>query len=812
MKKLLLILAIQFIALNVFSNEINEELIKSNFNKSKNNQVFIENKGQWDSNVLFLTKTNGANVWITKSGVTYDYYQMSKVETVKSNNPKLNSTKNHLKDEEMPKYNIKGHIFKMQLENVKENPIPIGFEKKITKFNYFLGNDKNSWASNVSLCNEVVVEDLYDGISARYYFDSGTVRYDYILEVGADVSQLVMKFEGQDEVTVTDEGELLIKTSIGEIKHNKIFAYQEVNNEKIEIECSFFESKTNQFNFELGEYDTSKPIIIDPLIWSTFIGGGADEFSNSIELDYNDNVIITGFTKSSDFPTASGIYDETHNGGGWDVFVSKISNDGSSLLWSTFIGGTNNDGAAKIAFDDNNNLILTGSTGSIDFPITSNAFDKTYNGEDYDAFVSKLSNDGSSLIWSTFIGGEETEFGTGLTIDNLGNVIITGMTGSVEYPTTPGTFNETYNGGIFDIFVSKLSNDGSSLLWSSFLGGSNVDESAFGNGLTLDDSGNIILTGKTGSVNFPVSNGAYNENYDGDNVVFVCKLSNDGSSLLWSTFIGNGGSPSDVAIDNKGNVIITGGTGFNFPTTKGAYDEKHNNNWDVYVSKLSSNGSSLIWSTFIGGYESEFPTALEIDDSGNIFVTGHTESSIYPTTKGVFDETFNNDYDGFISKLSNDGSSLLWSSFIGGSSFDKVNDLVIDNIGNVIISGYTNSTDFPTTNGAYNETYNGSDSDVFVSKFKIEDMSSSVVSKEADDEISIVYQENKIFARYFNDYTKSVINVYSLNGDLVFSKIISGSIGYNLFDLKAELLTSGFYVVKINAGKRILNGKFINIK
>jgi len=225
---------------------------------SQDNQVFIENKGQWADEVLYLSKVNGANVWITKSGVIYDYFQMTEIKDTllnKHNKTHLDPMLDPRMGDEMPNYSIKGHVIKMELVNANQSPSPSGFNKSETYYNYFIGNDKNKWASNVPLFNEVTVNNIYEDISVKYYFDGSSIRYDYIAEAGADISQIKMNYEGQDDISVSPDGELIIGTSLGEIKHNKIFAYQEIDNEKIEIECRFVENGQNIFNFEMGDYN-----------------------------------------------------------------------------------------------------------------------------------------------------------------------------------------------------------------------------------------------------------------------------------------------------------------------------------------------------------------------------------------------------------------------------------------------------------------------------------------------------------------------------------------------------------------------------
>ncbi len=397
-----------------------------------------------------------------------------------------------------------------------------------------------------------------------------------------------------------------------------------------------------------------------------------------------------------------------------DIFVSKLNSDLSSLLASTFIGGSTRDYAHAITIDSSGNLYVVGHTGSSNYPTTTGAYDSSPNGF-YDGFVSKLSSDLSSLLASTFIGGNRSDSANAITIDSSGNLSVAGGTGSSNYPTTSGAYDSSHNGGQ-DVFVSKLNSDLSSLLASTFIGGSGGDDA---HAITIDSSGNLYVAGWTGSSDYPTTTGAYDSSYNGRSDVFVSKLGSDLSSLLASTFIG--GSSIDhahaITINSSSNLYVTGSTdSSDYPTTTGAYDSSHNGGTDGFVSKFSSDLGGLSASTFIGGSGYDYAYTIAIDSSGKPYVAGTTYSSDYPTTEGAYDSSYNGgEVDIFVSKLDSDLGGLSASTFIGGNSTDWGYAITIDSSGNLYVVGHTGSSNYPTTTRAYDSSHNG-DPDVFVSK------------------------------------------------------------------------------------------------
>jgi hypothetical protein len=434
-------------------------------------------------------------------------------------------------------------------------------------------------------------------------------------------------------------------------------------------------------------------------IYSSYLGGSDEDYGRAISVDSQDNIIVTGDTESTDFPTLNA-YDDAI-GGTIDAFISKFASDGT-LLWSTYLGGSSYDCGNAVSVDSNDNIIVTGYTGSIDFP-TLSAYDNTYN-DINDAFITKFSSDGT-LLWSTYLGGSSLDFGYAISVDSNDNVLVTGYTMSFDFPTL-SAYDNTYSG--IDAFITKFSSDGT-LLWSTYLGGSIED---YGDAISVDSNDNIIVTGYTGSIDFPTLNAYQNTRsslYDG----YIAKFSSNGT-LLWSSYLG--GSSYDygnaVSVDSQDDILVSGYTeSTDFPTLN-AYDDAIGGTIDAFITKFASNGT-LLWSSYLGGSIDDYGRAISVDSNDTIIITGYTESTDFPTLN-AYDDAIGGTIDAFITKFSSNGT-LLWSTYLGGGELDNGYAVGVDSNDNIIVGGFTGSIDFPTLS-AYNNTNSGL-YDVFITKF-----------------------------------------------------------------------------------------------
>ena len=689
---------------------------------STGHQFFIENKGQWPQEVKYLCKTNGMNAWITAQGVVYDYYQVIRDgNSVADQDNRLDGHSptglvRERREEENTR--IKGHVVRALLQGANARTNAIAKGQRDGYYNYFIGHDPAAWASFVRFYDTIEVQGAYPGIDIRYYYDGGRLRYDYQVTVGADPSQIRFNLEGANDYQVNADGELLISTSLGEVRHGKLKAYQQTNGKDREVTCRFESLPGGVIGIKAVGYDKEKPLIIDPLVYSTFIGGSSAEQGNSIAVD-NSNAYITGNTPSTNYPTTTGAYDVSQNGN-TDVCVTKLDANGSTLVYSTFIGGSSLDYGSAIAVDSNGNSYITGYTGSSNYPTTNGAYSQSLNGYNYDAFVTKLNPSGSALIFSTYLGGTSTDNGIAIALENVfGNIFVAGETFSSDFPTTSTAFDKTYNGGD-DIFVTKLNTSGTGLVFSTYLGGKSYDVV---HSMAADVNGYPCVVGETTSTDFPLQSSYIKNSTDGlYNDVFVAKLNHGGAGLMFSTYLG--GSSHDyansVAFDANRNVYVTGCTySSDFPTTSGAYSRTYHN-YEAFITKINYTGASIDYSTFIGGTGTDVGSSILTDASGNACVTGRTTSTDYPTTSDGYDRSYNGgDWDAFVSKLNVSGSALSYSTFIGGSGVDDGKSIALDAGGNVYVTGYTTSSNYPTTSSAYDQSYNGSNSDAFVTKLSL---------------------------------------------------------------------------------------------
>ncbi len=691
--------------------------------------LFAQNEGQWaDQSVRYAFNGSGASILFTDAGLNFQVYQ----------SPASDSTNTDT--------TIESERFSIQFNGASQ-VAPVGLDEAETVFNYFVG-DQSQWHSGVATYQTVAYNNLYAGIDLDISGRRTSLKYEFHVAAGADYQQIAVSYAGIEGLSIDSEGALHVQTKLGELVDDTPYIYQEIDGQKVEVAGQFVLLDDHTYTFQVtGSFDSSRELVIDPnLAWSTYLGGSGDDYGNGIAVDTTGNVYVTGETYSSNFPATAGAFDTAYNGGSYDVFVAKLDANGSGLVYTTYLGGSGDDYGYRLAVDTAGNAYVTGTTSSSNFPTTTGAFDTTYSGNS-DVFVVKLNASGSGLVYATYLGGTSSECDPspydsydpyswahidsfGIAIDVAGNAYVTGWTKSSDFPTTTGAFDTTYNGGADtypvggDAFVAKLNASGSGLVYSTYLGGTGDDR---GIGIAVDATGNAYVTGETYSSNFPTTAGAFDTTFNGTCIdAFVAKLNASGSSLVYSTYLGGSGSDSmyddrgeDIAVDATGNAYVTGWTcASDFPTTAGAFDTTHNGlAADAFVAKFNVSGSDLEYSTYLGGSHDDKGYDIAVDSAGNACLTGWTTSSDFPTTAGAFDTTYDGLYsdDVFVVRLDASGSGLTYSTYLGGSNGDVGRGIALDAAGNAYVAGVTACTSFPTTTDAFDTTYNGG-IDAFVAK------------------------------------------------------------------------------------------------
>ena len=461
-------------------------------------ECFIENRGQWDSQAVFLARSAGIDSWVTRGGIVYDFHRYQQ---------RFNSRE--------PGATL-GHVIKMSFVGTSKEARIAPVRELRGRLNYFIGANRRKWATGVRRFAETRAEQIYGGVATRYYFDGGAPRYDLIVAPNADPSQIRMRFEGAGALSVLPSGALRIDTSLGPIEQRGLFVYQRAGPKITKVKCRMV-TDGKSVRFQVAGYDRSKPLVIDPLVFSTYVSGGGYDDCDYFSLDSTGNIVVAGHASATEFPIAAGPYriERSGNVRTSNLFVAKLSQDGSSLLFGAYVGGTGTDRPYALALDSSGSPIVTGTTWSNDFPVTSGAFQKRKSTAVNTGFVLKLRSDGQSLLFSTYLGGSggagEGDGCGALALDSSDNIVVSGNTHSSDFPTTPGTYQTAYKGRSVDcLFVSKLRSDGKALIFSTLL----RDRRGHQLGtactcLALDSSGNIVAAGYTGSSDFPVTVGAF---------------------------------------------------------------------------------------------------------------------------------------------------------------------------------------------------------------------------------------------------------------------------------------------------------------
>jgi len=675
--------------------------------------LFIENQGQVAEAVSYYVKASGQTLYLMGKGIVFDLIRYERTEAA-----------------EMAGRQGERLVYSLNFVGASSQPIIEGVDKEGAVVNYFIGNDPDRWRSGIATYRELIYRDIYPNIDLRLYGSSGTLRYDFIVRPGAGPESIALAYDGIEGLAIEDGG-LVVSTAFGDMVQSRPYIYQQIGSEVVEVDGGFRLGSDNSYGFHVGAYNTDYPLVIDPvLVYSTYLGGSLYDYGFGIAVDSAGCAYVTGYTDSfDDFPITEGVAQPIFGGDG-DAFVTKLNAEGTEVVYSTYLGGSTWDWGIGIAVDSEGCAYVTGVTYSDDFP-TASAYQSIFGGGDFDAFVAKLSADGTDLVYSTYLGGNWWDSGRGIAVDSEGCAYVTGQTLSDNFPTKSPYQDHKKGGlGFADAFVAKIDTTKSgddSLVYSTYLGGTGA-EGAWG--IALDSEGFAYVTGETESEDFPTTDGAYQETYKAGWDAFVTKIDttksgNDG--LVYSTYLG--GTDSDVgygiAVDSEGCAYVTGVTrSEDFPTTAGAYREHNAGGADAFVAKIDTTkfeDASLVYSTYVGGSGSDWGYGIAVDSAGCAYVTGSTHSDDFPTKNSIQGKHGGADSDAFVTKIDttksgNDG--LVYSTYLGGTDSDVGYGIAVDSEGCAYVTGYTGSGDFPTRS-PYQPDYAGN-YDAFVTRLCVE--------------------------------------------------------------------------------------------
>jgi len=624
--------------------------------------------------------------------------------------------------------NTAGDVIAIEIFDGDSNCRLHGVEELKTQTNYLIGNQSGRWQTGVQTYGKVEYENVYPGIDLIFYGSGGNIEYDFVVHAGADYRKIKLSIEGQSAESIENDGTLVLPAGLGTLRFRTPIIYQESAQGKTNVKGRFVLSASQghaaarTLSFEVSPYDHTRPLTIDPVLdYSTYLGGSDNDGASKIAVDSSGSAYIVGTTASLNFPTTPGAVDPTHTTCipfCYDVFVAKINPAGTGLVYATYVGGNGEDFGSAIAVDSAGNAYIAGATTSTDFPTSGTALQKSCGGTCFrhDAFAFKLNSTGSALLYSTYIGGSDEDWGTGIAV-RQGNAYVSGFSASPDFPTTAGAFQKSMQGQ-GSSFVLQLNTNGTALNFSTFLGEVDLDDA--GGEIALDSSGNSYVAGNTLSPNFPRTIGAFHTSFLNMffNNLYVLKLNSTGSSLIYSALIG-GASPGGITVDAVGNAYVAASAGPFYPVTPGAVDQSCQGNFGgALLLKVNPSGSNLLTSAHICP-DRLWPAGVALDASQNIIFSGYTDAANLPTTVGSFQPSMRNTCcfsDAILGKMKADGSALVYMTYFGGNRGDS-GIITKDSSGNIYMTGYTSSTNLQLKTPF--QTANAGSMDAFIAKFTI---------------------------------------------------------------------------------------------
>jgi hypothetical protein len=668
--------------------------------------LFEKNEGQTDARAALVARGDGYTVFVTPSEAVLKLQSHTPERRgpfVKPGHEHERSARTHTS------------VLRMALVNANPQAKVTGEHAQATHVSYLRGKGTQS---GVATYAKARCEAVYPGVDLVYYGNQRQLEYDFVVAPGTDPDQIRFRMDGAKDVAVDADGHLAIRLEDGDVQLQKPLVYQDLDGQRQPVESSYRLAANGEVAFQLGDYDATRPLVIDPVIvYSTLLGGGGFDSGSAVTFGADGSIYVAGYTQSVDFPASAG----QAPGGPGDAFVTKFTPDGAEVVYSAYLGGSGTDAAGGIGVDSAGRVIVSGYTDSSDFPVPG-GFQTTLAGKT-DAFVARLNSTGTVVEYGTYLGGVDSDGATRMTLDANEDIYVTGYTSSADFPTSQNAVQPAFRGD-YDAFAVKIAKANGSLVFSTYIGGRDGDS---GSGIQVDSEGSVYVGGSTDSGDFPVGTTlprnpndlfvALVDTFQGGRFgdAFITKLTPDGSDRIYSTYIGSSGSDSgaDIAVDRDGFCYLTGTTdSFDLmlaePVIQPFQSTRPGGVSDIYVTKIFPDGRSFRYMTYLGSVGEDVARALEVDEDLNphtkAYVLGETSSPQFPL-QDALQSNHGGNSDLFLTKLHEDmflaqpAVVLDYSTFLGGSGLDHAGDLMVDAIGNAAITGDTISNDFPQHQG-----------------------------------------------------------------------------------------------------------------
>ncbi len=576
---------------------------------------------------------------------------------------------------------------------------PQGTSASPGEYNYLLGSDPSSWVIGVTAFKAVIYQGLYEGIDLIYTIKGGQLKYDVVVHPGADPGQFRVSAKGHDSMAVTEGGDLVVTTSFGDLVDGGLVAFYG-DDPTDTIDCRFVLEGTETYSFELAPYDTSREVVIDPLVYSSYLGGQLYEEAEGMTVDKEGNIYICGWSSSSRFPVTPTSYQDEQNGS-FDAFLCKFTPDLTKLRYATFVGGDAFEFCSAVHVTDDGRAYLIGRTHSDEWPTSPSAF-QTWNKGEGDLFIFELNEKGNGMLHSTLIGGIGRDHPEEIVVGDDGSIFAVGLTQSADFPTTSDAMY-SIDRTSWQGFILKLKADMTSVTYASALS----DAGDVARALTMDEQGNVLVTGSADRDEFPTVTGAGITWGTGDYPdAFIAKYAPDIKTHIYTSFIGGSGSEgsNDIVVDGAGYIYIAGWTRSDDLNPGSGVLETYGGDLDGMFAKLAPDGSSIVFACYLGGSGWDQLYGIDVDSQGRIHTVGISRSSDFPLSEGAHQEEHaGGRYDIVASIIDPEGTSLDYSTYIGGSNDDLSYSVVADLYGNTVLCGYTESDDFPVTEDAFQD-------------------------------------------------------------------------------------------------------------